>query len=69
MAEASSLPCRCTRTTMTELALQLKSDGNKLYAEKDFKGARAKYTEAIAEDGANAVLYANRAACNIGLKR
>lgn len=54
---------------MTELALQLKSDGNKLYAEKDFKGARAKYTEAIAEDGANAVLYANRAACNIGLKK
>lgn len=47
---------------------QLKVDGNKLFSQQDFKGAYAKYSDAIAEDGANAVLYANRAACNIGLK-
>lgn len=54
---------------MTELATQLKAEGNRLYAGKDFKGAYAKYTEAIAEDKANAVLYANRAACSIGLNK
>ena len=47
---------------------QLKVDGNKLFSQQDFNGAYAKYSDAIAEDGANAVLYANRAACNIGLK-
>lgn len=50
-------------------AQQLKADGNKLFSQQDFKGAYAKYSEAIAEDGANAVLYANRAACSIGLKK
>ena len=54
---------------MTELTwIQLKSDGNKLYTKKDFAGAYDKYTEAIAAGGENAILYANRAACSIGLK-
>lgn len=64
-------PILFTPTTMSEgsKAQQLKADGNKLFSQQDFKGAYAKYSEAIAEDGTNAVLYANRAACSIGLKK
>jgi len=40
----------------------LKSEGNKLLASKDFKGAVAKYSDAIENDRSNAVYYANRAA-------
>lgn len=50
-------------------AAQLKEEGNKLYAQEDYEKAYAKYTEAITEDAANAVLYANRAACSLGMRR
>ncbi|KAG0697468.1 hypothetical protein DFH29DRAFT_856926 [Suillus ampliporus] len=50
-------------------AAQLKDQGNELFKKQDYVGALAKYTEAIALDGKNAVLYANRAACNYGLNR
>ncbi|KAI8608576.1 hypothetical protein BC830DRAFT_1071890 [Chytriomyces sp. MP71] len=43
-------------------AEECKAQGNKLMADKKFKAAVAKYTEAIELDGSNAVYYANRAA-------
>ena len=47
----------------------LKDEGNALFAKKDYGAAYKKYTEAIAEDGNNAILYANRAACSLNMKR
>ncbi|KAI0311915.1 hypothetical protein OF83DRAFT_1148766 [Amylostereum chailletii] len=38
---------------------QLKDEGNTFFAQKDYKTAIQKYTEAIALDGTNAVLYCN----------
>lgn len=40
-----------------------------LFRKQDYVGALSKYTEAIALDDKNAVLYANRAACYHGLNR
>jgi hypothetical protein len=50
-------------------AVQLKDEGNELFRRQDYVGALAKYTEAIALDDKNAVLYANRAACNHALNK
>jgi Flp pilus assembly protein TadD len=50
-------------------AARLKAEGNALFVKKDFAGAYKKYTEALEHDGKNAILYSNRAACSIGLKR
>ncbi|KAG2067571.1 TPR-like protein [Suillus decipiens] len=50
-------------------ATQLKDEGNVLFRKQDYVGALSKYTEAIALDDENAVLYANRAACYHGLNR
>ncbi|KDQ59303.1 hypothetical protein JAAARDRAFT_34037 [Jaapia argillacea MUCL 33604] len=57
-----------------EIALRLKDEGNALFAKKDFRAAEAKYTEAIralADPDSNqlAVLYTNRAACSLNLKK
>ncbi|KAK0446162.1 hypothetical protein EV421DRAFT_1792770 [Armillaria borealis] len=56
---------------MSELsqAAKLKEEGNALYVKKNFASAIAKYTKAIAIDDKNAVLYANRSACHLSLKR
>jgi hypothetical protein len=48
---------------------QLKEQGNAFYVKKNYALAIAKYTEAIALDGNNAVLYANRAACQLALQQ
>ncbi|KAG2756989.1 hypothetical protein P692DRAFT_20814377 [Suillus brevipes Sb2] len=48
---------------------QLKDLGNELFKKQDYVGAIIKYTEAIALDDKNAVLYANRAACNHALNK
>ena len=48
---------------------RLKAEGNALHSKGDYAKARSKYTEAIALDGENAVLYANRAAAYIALKQ
>jgi hypothetical protein len=48
---------------------QLKEQGNALYIKKNYTLAIAKYTKAIALDGNNAVLYANRAACQLALQQ
>lgn len=50
-------------------ATQLKDEGNELFKKQDYMGAIIKYTEAIALDDKNAVLYANRAACNHALNK
>lgn len=46
----------------------LKAEGNALHSEGQYKQAYQKYTEAIALDEDNAVLYANRAASSLALK-
>jgi Flp pilus assembly protein TadD len=48
---------------------QLKEQGNSLFVAKNHEEAASKYTEAIALDGRNAILYANRAACYLALQR
>lgn len=53
---------------MPPTTTQLKDEGNKLFSQKDFSGAILKYTEAIAADNDNAILYANRAACYLNTK-
>ncbi|KAK7029548.1 hypothetical protein VNI00_014425 [Paramarasmius palmivorus] len=53
----------------TERAKKLKDEGNALFAKEDYKAAVQKYTQAIALDDKNAILYANRAACRLGMKR
>ncbi|KDQ19786.1 hypothetical protein BOTBODRAFT_27211 [Botryobasidium botryosum FD-172 SS1] len=45
-----------------------KDEGNALFAKKEYAAAYEKYTDAIREDGTNAVLYANRAACSLNMK-
>ncbi|KAI0793350.1 hypothetical protein C8Q75DRAFT_557045 [Abortiporus biennis] len=48
---------------------KLKDEGNALFTQKKFSEAHRKYTEAIRKDDKNAVLYANRAACCLSMKR
>lgn len=48
-------------------AAQLKEEGNALFVQKHFACAYEKYSEAIAVDDQNAVLYANRSACSLGM--
>ncbi|KAG1835305.1 hypothetical protein EV424DRAFT_365224 [Suillus variegatus] len=50
-------------------AAQLKDEGNELFKKQDYIGAIIKYTEAIASNDKNAVLYANRAACHHALNK
>lgn len=47
----------------------LKTEGDTFYFRKDYRRAAQKYTEAIKEDDSNAILYANRAACYLPMKR
>ncbi len=49
-------------------AEKLKAQGNTLFAQRKWAGAHAKYSEAIEQDGTNAVYWANRAACNLEMK-
>lgn len=50
-------------------AALLKDEGNALFVKKEYAAAYDTYTEAISEDGQNAILYANRAACSLDLKK
>ncbi|KIJ28613.1 hypothetical protein M422DRAFT_186264 [Sphaerobolus stellatus SS14] len=54
---------------LTPQAETLKTEGNNLYSKGSYEDALAKYTEAIALVPQSAVLFANRAACYISLKR
>jgi hypothetical protein len=46
----------------------LKTGGDALFAQKKYRKAYFKYTEAIKLDGRNAILYANRAASALSMK-
>lgn len=50
-------------------ASRLKEEGNKLFSQKKYALASVKYSEAIAIDGNNAILYANRSASRFALKQ
>lgn len=50
-------------------AVELKAEGNKLFGQKKYIEAAVKFTKAIQLDRGNAVLYSNRAACHLALKR
>ncbi|KAJ7492235.1 hypothetical protein FB451DRAFT_1021432 [Mycena latifolia] len=49
-------------------AQRLKVQGNALHEKGDYQGAYEKYTDAIAHDPTNAILYANRSASNLAMK-
>ena len=51
------------------MAVELKAEGNELFRQKKYDQAAIKFTKAIELDGSNSVLYANRAACHLALKR
>jgi hypothetical protein len=55
--------------TSSQSAATLKEEGNTLFTQKKYKEARIKYTLAIGLDPSNPVLFANRAACNLSLKK
>jgi hypothetical protein len=46
----------------------LKAEGDGLFAQKKYKKAYVKYTQAIELDSSNAILYANRAASALSMK-
>ncbi|KAF9041899.1 hypothetical protein BDZ89DRAFT_1128597 [Hymenopellis radicata] len=48
---------------------KLKTEGNALFLRKEYNSAITKYTKAIALDEKNAILYANRSACQRSLKK
>ena len=50
------------------LAEYLKTEGNTFHTSGRYKEAYQKYSDAIAHDGENDVLYANRAASSLALK-
>lgn len=50
-------------------AIDLKAEGNALFAKGQWVLASVKYTDAITLDNENAVLWANRAACRLHLKQ
>jgi stress-induced-phosphoprotein 1 len=51
-------------------AAQLKDEGNKFFSQQDYVvQAFIKYSDAIAMDSTNAVLFANRAACCLAMKK
>ncbi|KAJ7158456.1 hypothetical protein C8R46DRAFT_1195031 [Mycena filopes] len=58
-----------------QTSADLKAEGNVLFTAKNYKAAEKKYTEAIeagdelADPKALAILYANRAACRLSLRR
>ncbi|KZP31804.1 hypothetical protein FIBSPDRAFT_1037356 [Athelia psychrophila] len=53
----------------TKTAAELKDEGNKFYAQKQYAEAYDKYGAAIAQDPNNAILYSNRAACSLGQQK
>ncbi|KAJ3325907.1 hypothetical protein HDV06_002292 [Boothiomyces sp. JEL0866] len=60
--QEQALPKKAEKVVNKELAEELKGQGNKLLASKNFAEAIVKYTEAIEADDTNAVYYSNRAA-------
>jgi len=50
-------------------AVHLKDEGNALFVKNQYAAAILKYTDVIALDDKNAVLFGNRAACRLALKK
>lgn len=50
-------------------AQALKIEGNTLFGKGEWSAAYDKYAEAIQHDDQSAILYANRAACALHLKK
>lgn len=50
-------------------AEKLKAEGNTFFTKKDYASAIVKYSKAITIDEKNAILFANRSACQRALKR
>jgi Flp pilus assembly protein TadD len=57
-----------TKARNNENAERLKSQGNALHVQGQYRAAYKKYSEAIKEDPTNAVLWANRAASGLAMK-
>ncbi|WFD30500.1 protein-serine/threonine phosphatase [Malassezia sp. CBS 17886] len=53
----------------TGRAIGMKDAGNKLFVKGDYTQAKAQYSEAIALDSKSAVLWSNRAACELKLEQ
>lgn len=67
MAPTSSLTT--SMSTNVSAALQLKNEGNLLFGQQNYDAALQKYTEALVLDPNSAVLFSNRAACNLNMGR
>ncbi|KAI0039670.1 hypothetical protein FA95DRAFT_1461009, partial [Auriscalpium vulgare] len=50
-------------------AARFKEKGNEFYGKREYKAAIQEYTRGLALDSGNAVLYSNRAACYLALKK
>ncbi|OBZ79655.1 Small glutamine-rich tetratricopeptide repeat-containing protein beta [Grifola frondosa] len=50
-------------------AAQLKAEGNALFVQREYALAYHKYGDTIECDGENAILYANRAACSLAMRK
>jgi stress-induced-phosphoprotein 1 len=57
-----------TTSTPTPTAAQLKADGNTQFAAKNYPAAAQLFTQAIAADPSQHVLYSNRSACHAAMK-
>ncbi|KAH9921453.1 uncharacterized protein B0H18DRAFT_1121418 [Fomitopsis serialis] len=53
----------------TARAQELKAEGNTLFGQGEYTTASAKYAEALQHDDQSAILYANRAACSLHLRK
>jgi tetratricopeptide (TPR) repeat protein len=58
-----------SNTCTSNNAERLKAEGNVLHQNRQFQAAYNKYSEAIKEDPKNAVLWANRAASALSMKK
>ncbi len=47
----------------------LREEGKEYFSQKIYAQAKEKFTEALKVDEENAILYANRSACNYALQR
>jgi hypothetical protein len=55
--------------SLIAMAAQLKAEADDSFRKGKYVMAASKYSEAIAEDNSNAVLFANRAACYNALQK
>jgi len=66
-AELAARLVKQTNPEKLKEANRLKESGAKLFSANDFKGAALKFSDALAADPTNEVLYSNRSACYLAL--